>query len=178
MIKAPERPDAIASRATEDKLATLHDQLYHPLIGYVTKLTLGDRRAAEDIVQETLLRAWRYLGQHPETELEGFRPWLYMVARRLVIDMVRALKARPTEVMVEDLTRVSASFDNIGAYLRAESVREALLELQLEHRAVLIELYYHGLSVVEAAAKLGVPAGTVKSRSFYAKQALRALLER
>ncbi len=54
------------------------------------------------------MRAWRHLRQHAETDLDAFRPWLYTVARRLVVDMLRARRARPIEVMVEDLARLSA----------------------------------------------------------------------
>jgi len=55
-------------------------------------------------------------------------------------------------------------------------VLEALETLSPEHRDVLVELYYRGRSVVEAAAALGVPPGTVKSRSYYALRALRVTM--
>jgi RNA polymerase sigma-70 factor, ECF subfamily len=171
MITMSERPVAA------DKIDFLHATVSRPLLAYVAKLTLGDQRMAEDIVQETFVRAWRYLVRHADVEVEAFRPWLYTVARRLVIDLLRARRSRPAEVIVEDLTRVADTGDDIATMLRATSVRGALLALRPEHRSVLIELYYHGRSTVEVASRLGVPVGTVKSRSHYAKQALRASLD-
>ena len=69
------------------------------ILSYLVRLTLGDHRQAEDILQETFVRAWRYLKDHP-LDTETLWPWLYTVARRLVIDALRAHKARPHEVIV------------------------------------------------------------------------------
>src|SRR5882757_5889080 len=74
-------------------LRALHDEHAGALWGYVLRLT-GDRGRAEDVVQETLLRAWR----HPEildTRQGSPRAWLFTVARRIVIDEWRAARARP-----------------------------------------------------------------------------------
>jgi RNA polymerase sigma-70 factor (ECF subfamily) len=63
--------------------------------------------------------------------------------------------------------------DPIDRLLSARVVRDALATLRPEHRAVLLEVYYRGRSAPEAATVLGVPAGTVKSRTYYALRALR-----
>jgi RNA polymerase sigma-70 factor (ECF subfamily) len=67
--------------------------------------------------------------------------------------------------------------DEIGRALESWTFAEALADLSADHRAVLVETYYHGRSVAEAAAALGVPPGTVKSRSYYALRALKLALE-
>lgn len=173
--RAASVPDSSRPSA-EQRLASLYDTVGPPLGRYVLKLTLGDAQLAEDIVQEAFLRAWRYLSGHPETDAEEFRPWLYTVARRLVIDSLRSRRARPPEFITDDLTRVAATDNDIDVFLTTEVIREALRALNPEHRTILIELYYRGRAMAELADEMGVPIGTVKSRSYYAKQALRAAL--
>jgi RNA polymerase sigma-70 factor (ECF subfamily) len=151
----------------------LYDEHGGPLLGYILRLTGGDRQQAEDVVQETLLRAWR----HPEA-LTGrpVRPWLFTVARNLVVDAHRARQARPPEAGEASLAALPA-VDEIDRALESWTVAEALADLSPQHRAVLVETYYRGRSVAEAAVALGVPPGTVKSRTYYALRALKLALE-
>jgi RNA polymerase sigma-70 factor, ECF subfamily len=163
------------SVAGDELLRTLYDEHAGPLLGYVLKLTDGDRQRAEDVVQETLLRAW----QHPESldpSRGSLRPWLWTVARNIVVDTARARRARPREVS-EDALNVIPVDDQIDRALLSWEVAEALRALSEDHRAVLVETYYRGRSVAEAATVLGIPTGTVKSRTFYALRALRLVLE-
>ena len=67
--------------------------------------------------------------------------------------------------------------DDVDRALDARQVTDALASLSVDHRQVLIETYYRGRSVAEAATALGVPPGTVKSRTYYALRALRLVLE-
>ena len=154
----------------------LYGSYSRPLLNYLVKLTLGDLRLAEDICQETFMRAWSHLRQHADADVDALRPWLYTVARRLVVDMVRARRSRPVEVMVEDLARLSIAQDTAGGVVMAGAVREALLRLEPAQRKLLIDLYYHGRSPREIADELNIPLGTVKSRAYYAKRALRTYL--
>ncbi len=157
----------------EELIRALYAEHAAPLLRYAVHLMSGDRQRAEDIVQETLLRAWR----HPEA-IAGrpARPWLFAVARNLAIDSYRARKARPQEVGETALELVPAP-DEADRALESWAVSDALSSLRPEHKRVLLETYYRGKSVNEAAATLGVPAGTVKSRTFYALRALRLALE-
>jgi RNA polymerase sigma-70 factor, ECF subfamily len=157
----------------EELIRALYAEHAAPLLRYAVHLMSGDRQRAEDIVQETLLRAW----QHPEA-IAGrpARPWLFAVARNLAIDSYRARKARPHEVGEGALEVVPAP-DEAERALESWAVADALSSLRPEHKRVLLETYYRGKSVAEAAATLGVPAGTVKSRTFYALRALRLALE-
>ncbi len=130
-------------------------------------------------MQETLLRAW----QHPaafDPERGPARAWLCTVARNLVIDAHRARQARPPEADGEALERVAEQTpgeDEIEQALQSWAVAEAIRTLSPEHRAVLLETYYRGRTMVEAAAALGIPVGTVKSRTYYALKALRLALQ-
>jgi RNA polymerase sigma-70 factor, ECF subfamily len=162
-------------RVDEDLLRLLYADHAAALLGFVTRLTGSDMALAEDIVQETLLRAWR----HPEAldPARGpIRAWLYTVARRLVIDAYRAQRSRPREVSDIELVDVPAP-DDLERALAGWVVADALASLSAAHREVLVETFYRLASVQEAAARLGVPAGTVKSRAYYALRELRLRLE-
>jgi RNA polymerase sigma-70 factor, ECF subfamily len=166
---------AAVSSAEDAALRALYEQHAAPLLAYALRLTGGDRGRSEDIVQETLLRAWR----HPEAldpDRGPVRSWLFTVARNVAVDAHRARKARPTEVGDDALALVPA-VDEIEQALDTWLVADALATLSPDHRAVVVETYYRGRSVAEAAAVLGVPPGTVKSRTFYALRALRLALE-
>ena len=155
----------------------LHDEHAAALWGYCLRLTGHDRARAEDVTQETLLRAWRH-----QSVLESPRPavrsWLFTVARNIVIDEWRTKRAQ-NELAVADVPEPDArgADDETDQLLLSWVVAEALTRLSPEHRAVLLECYYRGHQVSVAAHHLGVPEGTVKSRTHYALRALRLALE-
>jgi RNA polymerase sigma-70 factor (ECF subfamily) len=143
------------------------------LLRYALHLTGGDRQRAEDLVQETIVRAWR----HPEALTDRpARPWLFAVARNLAVDAYRARQSRPPEVGQAVLDTLPSD-DDADRTLESWAVAEALASLRPDHRKVIVETYYRGCSVAEAAATLGIPAGTVKSRTFYALKALKLALQ-
>jgi RNA polymerase sigma-70 factor, ECF subfamily len=161
----------------ESGLRALYDAHARVLLGYALRLCGGDRARAEDLVQETLVRAWRNLDLL-DPSAAPVRPWLFTVAQHLAIDAHRARRARPTEVGDAGLDAVPA-LDELEATLDRIVVVDALGSLSPEHRAVIVETYYRGRSVAEAARVLGIPPGTVKSRCYYALRALKlALAER
>jgi RNA polymerase sigma-70 factor (ECF subfamily) len=141
---------------------------------FALKLTRGDEHRAEDIVQETMFRAW----QHPELvdgHEDTIRPWLYTVSRRVAIDLWRA-RSRHDSHIVDGLTDSPDLADCIDQTVTAMDVRAALMQLGPEHRQVIFETYYLGRPVAEVAARLGIPEGTVKSRSYYGLRQLKKLL--
>lgn len=154
----------------EALIRSLYEEHGRALLAYAQRLT-GDRSAAEDVVQETLIRAWK----HPDALVNGkgsVRGWLLTVARNIITDRYRAKAARPTEV-AESATTQPVERDHADAVVDSMVVMEALDRLSPDHRDVLMEIYFQGRSVAEAATRLGIPPGTVKSRSHYALKALR-----
>lgn len=152
----------------------IHREFGGALFGHVLRLTGNDRQWAEDVVQETLVRAWRN-ADRLDREPGMLRAWLYTVARRIVIDGRRSHSARPREVDVAPLALVPVP-DRSEQSLSAMVVADALQGLRVEHREALEETYLRDRTVNEAASVLGVPPGTVKSRVFYALRALRRVL--
>jgi RNA polymerase sigma-70 factor, ECF subfamily len=144
------------------------------LLRLTTALTGGDRGRAEDLVQETMLRAWTHR-YHSDFQYRSPRAWLMTTARRLAIDAHRARRARPQEIeFTEDFElaggqRADASVDEVG-------VRAALVALPRSQYQVLTEIYYRDQSVAETARLLQIPPGTVRSRTFYGVRALRRAL--
>src|SRR6478735_763036 len=121
------------------------------------------------------LRAWRPFSALDEAQ-GSVRAWLFTVARNIVIDEWRTRRAH-AEFAVADVPEVVDDVDHTDQLLLSWVVAEALTRLSPEHRAVLLECYYRGLPVSEAARRLGIPEGTVKSRTHYALRALRLALE-
>ena len=134
-----------------------------------------DRAGAEDIVQETFIRAWRHL---PQLSSEGFpvRPWLFRVARNLLIDAARAARSRPVTVRPQPAEegRDDTGLDRV---LDEQLMAEALHQLSPAHRAVLVQTFYGGRTLAKVARELGIPDSTARSRLHYALQALRRELE-
>jgi len=134
-----------------------------------------DRASADDIVQETFIRAWRHL---PQPSSEGFpvRPWLFRVARNLLIDANRAARSRPVTVQPQPAEdgRDDTGLDRV---LDQQLVADALHQLSPAHRAVLVETFYGGHTLARVARQLGIPDSTARSRLHYALQALRRELE-
>lgn len=140
---------------------------------YVVHLT-GNSADADDIVQETLVKAWRRPKVLDQSQRSA-RAWLFTVARNLVIDSRRSAHHQH-EVGVAELPERETP-DRIDEHLDAWLIAEALTGLSVEHRAVIVNAYYLGRSTTEIAAELGIAEGTVKSRLHYGLRALRLALQ-
>ncbi|MEU5629676.1 MULTISPECIES: sigma-70 family RNA polymerase sigma factor [Streptomyces] len=164
-----------ASAVSPDERALRDLYLEHgpALYQYVLRLLGGDTYRTEDILQETLLRCWikKALG---DNEGMAVRPWMFRVARNLVIDAHRTRKARPTEVSGDAwLNDVSVEVDTIERLLSSVVIQDALQSLTPTHREVLQATILADRSTQQAAEILGVPQGTVKSRVHYALRSLK-----
>jgi RNA polymerase sigma-70 factor, ECF subfamily len=156
-----------------EAIKTIYQRYRAPLTSYVWHAVAGDFHYAEDIVQETMMRAWRQ-GARLDSERAG--PWLYTVAHNLIVSGHRSRGVRPAEVPIDDRDFPIIT-DEIEGALQRWQVTEALRALRQEYRTVILELFYYRRTFSEAAHVLGIPLGTVKSRSFYALRALRRTLE-
>jgi RNA polymerase sigma-70 factor (ECF subfamily) len=146
-----------------------------PLVGFVLPLVNGDVQAAEDVVQETLLRGWQHAR---ELNPDHAGSWLHTVARNIAISAYhRRRRARPPEVPLDEST-LPTSDDGLDQMVDALLVAQALNSISAEHRAVVVELFYQRRPVAEVAELLDIPEGTVRSRCFYGLRALRKELEK
>jgi RNA polymerase sigma-70 factor, ECF subfamily len=162
-------------RNYEEQLALVYRLHGRPLYRFLVRLSLGDRRAAEDLLQETMLRAWRLVQANP-VDAENLRPLLFTIARRLSIDAFRARRARPSEVCIDSVAALPSPCDDVEQTVVALTIRHGLMSLSPDHRRVLIEIFYHGRRLHEVAETLGIPEGTVKSRMFYGLRSLGVIL--
>ena len=159
-------------------IESLHAEYHRPLLSLVLRMTDGDRHWAEDVVQETLLRAWRHADAlRVGRQSRSLMPWLATVARRIVLNDRRNRSARPFEVDDAVLAGVGVA-DDTELALQRIIIREALARLTPAHRRVVVEMYLRGRSVQEVAHILGIPAGTDKSRLHHAMRAMRAAMQK
>ncbi|MCW2648198.1 MAG: polymerase [Pseudonocardiales bacterium] len=163
-----------AATGVDDALKTLYADHGRALLAYAERFT-NDRGRAEDVVQETFLRAWRRLPGLLEDH-RSVRAWLFLVTRRLLVDSARAESTRPAladeEPTIEGI--VDGGFDRL---LDHTILVEAMQRLSEPHQQILVETFFAGHPVHVAAARLGVPPGTARSRLHYAISQLRRQLD-
>jgi RNA polymerase sigma-70 factor (ECF subfamily) len=162
----PGDPDAVIRQ-----LYSGHARALHAYVGQFCP----DRASADDIVQETFIRAWRHLPQLSADD-RPVRPWLFRVARNLLIDANRAAQARPMTVP-EPPAGEAGTDSGLEEVLDRELVSAALAHLSPAHQSVLVETFYRGGTMATVARELGIPHGTARSRLHYALDALRQQLE-
>src|SRR5262245_54089402 len=127
----------------EERMKMLHDLHARPLYRFLLRTTFGERQAAQDLLQETLIRAWRHIDEL-NTAIRTLRPWLFTVARRVAIDAGRARQVRPQESSLTDLTMLATEEDSIDRFVAVQAVRRGLARLSANHREVIFQVYYLG----------------------------------
>jgi RNA polymerase sigma-70 factor (ECF subfamily) len=174
--RAPATADAelILAVGRGDRGEPLHE-LYRRYSGRVFGLgvqLLGDRGLAEELVQETFVRLWRN-AERFDPERGSAATFVFTMARRLAIDLWRRPSSRPAKPQPAP----DPGEDQVERLLVGLQVRDALDSLSESHRRVLELSYRDQLKQTEIAERLGVPLGTVKTRSYHALRSLRAALE-
>jgi len=166
-----------AASGDQQAMADLYDTYAGALYGYGFR-RLGSTTLAEDLVQRVMTRLWQ-LADRYDPSRASVRTWVFTLARTSCIDLYRAQPPDAARGEAPDRTGpTDESIDaDIGQLLQAELIRTALDRLSTDHRQVIELAYFTGLSQSEVATRLGLPLGTVKSRSFYALKALRLTLE-
>lgn len=165
-----------------DALARLVERHHGRLLGFLYRMTGGDRLLAEDLVQEAFLRMLRAVEryQYPRP----FKSWLYAIATNLARDHFKRADTRRTDAVQDDaLDRFADERQRSNpessalAHDEAQRVAAALAVLPEPQRAAVILRYYQELSLDEIAGALDIPVGTVKSRLSIGLKRLRAALE-
>src|SRR6478752_10341935 len=156
----------------EDVVAAIYRDHGTALKRFVLSVS-RDPQLADDVVQETVLRVWQ---QAPQIT-GSLRSYLFRTARNIMIDNYRRAQRRPREAAERDMADPAGAVERVDELLNRVLMEEALLRLSAEHRDVLVALHYRRFTVQEASDHLNIPAGTVKSRAFYAVRALRIVLD-
>ena len=163
-----------ARRGNRAAFATLVRRHHSPLLGYLYRMTGGDRALGEDLVQETFLRILQNLDQyqHPRR----FKPWLYAIATNLARDHYKRADTRRVEPMPHQNLNASGEDQPETRLLASDDGRHvaaALAALPAPQREVIVLRFYQELSLAEIAEALAIPLGTVKSRLSIGLQRLK-----
>ncbi|HEY8341784.1 MAG TPA: sigma-70 family RNA polymerase sigma factor [Calditerricola sp.] len=162
-----ENRDAMLERLVRDHQRALFAFLYR---------MCGDRGVAEELMQETFVRALRALARYRPSG-DG-RAWLFSIAVNLVRDRWRRQAKRGITLSIDevDLRAADSAEDETLERLAHQQVRHALLRLPWEQRTALILRYYHDLRYEEIAQVMACPVGTVRSRIHHGLARLKRLL--
>ena len=162
-----------AARGDESAFTAIVRENADAVYGHALRF-FGDRTAAEDVTQEVFIKVFRTI-----SSFDGrarLSTWLYRVTRNVCLDMVRAGRRtpQPADPLTLDPLPVADFADDV---VFASALGQAMRTLPPDERDALGAVTLFGLSYLEAAETLGIPAGTVKSRVFRARRALAALLQ-
>lgn len=166
LVKAIAAGDAEAMRALYDRHAT-------PLFRYALGRT-GDRAAAEDAVQETMLATWR--GAARFREESSVRTWLFGICRNRLAERAKRREFKAEVVPIDRLGELSGGGATAAAVPETLDFWRAFDRLADEHREVILLVFHYGFSLRETADLLEIPVGTVKSRVHHARRRLEAAL--
>ncbi len=163
-----------AERTSEALIRSLDERHSDALMLWASRRFV-DRREAEEVVQDTLLLAWRKWDQY-DPRRGSERAWLFGILRNVAASHHRATRRQLRVVGDRPGIEASANADE-AALVEAAHVADAVRSLSYEHRQVLVAAYYDGLLIRQIAHRLELAEGTVKSRLYYALRKLRAELE-
>jgi RNA polymerase sigma-70 factor (ECF subfamily) len=163
-----------AQRGDHEAFDALATAAYHRLYDLARRI-LRDRYAAEDSVQDALVKAWREIRRLRDPG--AFDAWLNRLLINACRDHGRRMQRRPIELPALPIDREEPR-DDFARLADRDELERAFLELSVEHRAVLVLTHYVGLPAPEVGRILGIPPGTVSSRLHYGARAMRTALGR
>ncbi len=161
-------------RAGDEAAVRAIHQRYAGAVRTVARSMMSDPELVSEVVQQTFIKAWRAIDSFDEGR--DFAPWLYSIARRTAIDVLRTEK-RPTTGDHEPETDVAVTSISFERTWEIYEVRQAIDALPGEEREVVRLSHLMGLTHPEIAERLGIPVGTVKSRSGRANKRLHVALQ-
>jgi len=166
----------VGADSTGEAMRSLYRAYSGELFGFALN-ALGERGAAEELVQEVFTRAWRHAGSY-DPGRGSVRTWLYQIARHAIIDARRRASVRPALALhASGEGETGEAGPTIEQAMLGWQVVAALERLTPEHRQVIRLAHFQGLSMREIAERCELPVGTVKSRTWYALRSLRLVLE-
>ncbi len=169
--------DAIRAR-DERAIAALYDRYGRLAFGLAYRV-VGERNAAEDVVQEAFLSVWRRAASF-ETTRGSVRTWVLSIVHHRAIDRLRGTAGRTRQdAPLDDFERTLAIDDpwgEVSLTIQRETLRKAIATLPDAQRQAVELAYFDGYTQQEIATRMDVPVGTVKGRLRLAMQRLRALL--
>jgi RNA polymerase sigma-70 factor, ECF subfamily len=160
---------------TGEAMRALYRTYSGELYGFALN-ALGERGAAEEVVQEVFTRAWRHAATY-DARRGSVRTWLYQIARHAIIDARRRASVRPALALHAPEEEAGDAGPTIEQAMLGWQVVSALERLTPEHRQMIRLAHFQGLSMREIAERCDLPVGTVKSRTWYALRSLRLVLE-
>ncbi len=161
-----------AQRGDRDSFADLMRSVGDGLYALAYRI-LRDPHLAQDAFQETAISAWRQLPNLREPE--RFEAWIHRILVHACYAELRKRTRWTSNIRVIGVDE-DPSFDREPTILDRDELERGFAKLSVDHRAVFVMHHYVGLSLVEIADRLGIPAGTARSRLHYASQALREAL--
>ncbi|HVI72052.1 MAG TPA: RNA polymerase sigma factor [Pyrinomonadaceae bacterium] len=166
-----------AQSGSHEALNELFKSVQDPLFRYIVSL-VRDQHLAEDILQEVFIRIYRKLRWLQEPA--AFRAWTYQIASREAFRYLKRERRWSDQVRDEETLSALASDDHESEFPREliQTLPQLVGSLSPASRAVVVLFYLHEMSLVETAAVLEIPVGTVKSRLAYGLQSLRRSLKR
>ncbi len=167
--------ERLRTDATGEALRELYRAYSGELFGFSLN-ALGERGAAEELVQEVFTRAWRHAERY-DPDRASVRTWLYQIARHAIIDARRRAAVRPGLPLHEPGPGSEPLGESVEQAMLGWQVAMALERLSPDHRQMIRLAHVQGLTMREIAEHTDLPVGTVKSRTWYALRALRLVLE-
>ncbi len=154
------------AKSDPDALVMLYDRYGRLAFGLAYRI-LGDAATAEEVVQDAFMNVWRK-AESFDAERGNIRTWLLSIVRNRAIDQLRGRYGRQRDEIDFDKLEPVLSGQDLWAEvvrgLRAEAVRDAIIDLPDEQRSAIELAYFEGLTHREIAEKTGIPLGTIKSR--------------
>ena len=160
----------------KEAFTELYQRLQRPLFGFLVKL-VREREMAEEVLNETLLDVWRQAGRFEGKS--SVSTWVYSIAHHKAVSRLRRIREHPLdEAAAEKIEDTAPTADmRVEENDTARLLKGMLDKLSFDHREVIQLAYYQEFSVQQIAEVLDLPENTVKTRMFYARQRLKALLD-
>lgn len=162
MISGIEKEIVTLLKQKDKKAISLLYQNYADALYGVIKKVITDEETAQDVLQETFVKIWRYAKKYDPNKAKLFT-WLYRIAYNTAIDKTRALKNKvEKEIQMETSTVYKITTNSLNQDVL--DIKKHLGSLDKKYQIVIHALFFEGMTQQEASEELDIPLGTIKSR--------------